>query len=112
VAKLMAEISAVFSGSASPAMRKLIAAALTGTIMVPLCLKLGIGEAEVLRVLGKPSFKRGDRLIYVHEHQEQIKGVPPRFFKHWGDWRTKWRGHVDRRVKNNLFLMSRWSDAG
>jgi hypothetical protein len=45
-------------------------------IKLGLPIKLGMTQSEVLRVLGKPSLMRGDRLIYLHEHEVTLKGVP------------------------------------
>jgi hypothetical protein len=45
------------------------------TVKLPIALHLGIPETEVLRVLGTPTQRRGRTLLYVHEHQEIIKGV-------------------------------------
>ncbi|MGB8012170.1 MAG: hypothetical protein WCF68_11185 [Terriglobales bacterium] len=47
-----------------------------GGIELPLALRLGMAETEVRKTLGPPTAKRGDRLIYVHEHQESIRGEP------------------------------------
>jgi len=45
-------------------------------VKLPIALRLGIPETEVLRVLGKPTTRRGGTLLFVHEHQEVIKGEP------------------------------------
>jgi len=47
-----------------------------GTIELPLTLKLGAGEEEVLQVLGSPTTRHNGRLIYVHEHEESLRGQP------------------------------------
>jgi len=47
-----------------------------GGIELPVALRLGMAETEVLNTLGPPTVRRGDRLIYVHEHQESIRGEP------------------------------------
>lgn len=47
-----------------------------GGIELPVALRLNMAEAEVLKALGPPTAKRGDRLIYVHEHQESIRSEP------------------------------------
>jgi hypothetical protein len=39
-------------------------------------LELGITKADVMKRLGRPTEILGDRLIYVHEHQESIRGEP------------------------------------
>ena len=51
---------------------------LKGTAVVKLAspLQLGMQEADVLKILGKPSLRRGERLIYWHEHRESANGVP------------------------------------
>jgi hypothetical protein len=45
-------------------------------VVLPIALRLATGEAEVLKTLGQPTVRQGDRLIYVHEHQESIRGEP------------------------------------
>jgi len=45
-----------------------------GGILLPISLRLGTTEKEVLKTLGTPTVRRGDRLIYVHEHDETIRG--------------------------------------
>lgn len=45
-------------------------------IELPIALRLGIAEKEVLKTLGAPTVRRGNRLIYVHEHEETIRGEP------------------------------------
>jgi hypothetical protein len=47
-----------------------------GGIVLPISLRLGTTEKEVLKTLGTPTVRRGDRLIYVHEHDETIRGEP------------------------------------
>lgn len=47
-----------------------------GGIVLPISLRLGITEKEVLKTLGTPTVRRGDRLIYVHKHDETIRGEP------------------------------------
>ena len=51
---------------------------LSGTHPVELAvpLKLGMAEADVLKLLGKPSLRRSERMIYLHEHSESLSGVP------------------------------------
>jgi hypothetical protein len=48
----------------------------SGAIKLPVALRLGMAETEVLKTLGPPTVSHGDRLIYVHEHQESIRGEP------------------------------------
>ncbi len=48
----------------------------SATIKLALPLKLGMTEGQLLRVLGKPSLRRGERLIYFHEHEGSSNGVP------------------------------------
>jgi len=43
---------------------------------LPIAVRLGTVEAGVLKSLGRPTVRRGDRLVYVHEHQESILGEP------------------------------------
>ncbi|MGA9039985.1 MAG: hypothetical protein WB421_05565 [Terriglobales bacterium] len=45
-------------------------------IKLPISLQLGMTETEVLKTLGAPTTRHGNRLIYVHEHQESIRGEP------------------------------------
>lgn len=45
-------------------------------VKLPIALQLGITEAEVLKILGRPTVKQGDRLIYLHEHPLTIRGEP------------------------------------
>src|SRR5450755_632265 len=45
-------------------------------VELPIALQLGITEKEVLKTLGAPTVRRGDRLIYVHEHDESIRNEP------------------------------------
>jgi len=50
---------------------------LEGTgVELPVTLRLGMAESEVLQSLGPPTVRHGDRLIYVHEHEESIRGEP------------------------------------
>lgn len=46
------------------------------TVRLALPIKLGMNEVDVLGILGKPSFRRGERLIYLHEHEDSINRVP------------------------------------
>jgi hypothetical protein len=43
---------------------------------LPITARLGTSKAEVLRTLGPATLDEGDRLIYVHEHDETIQGEP------------------------------------
>ncbi len=47
-----------------------------GGIELPLALYPGMTEAEMRKILGKPSFVSGKTLIYCHEHQEMIHKLP------------------------------------
>ena len=47
-----------------------------GGMVLPIRLRLGTTEKDVLKALGTPTVRRGDRLIYVHEHDETIRGEP------------------------------------
>ncbi len=48
----------------------------SATIKLGLPLKLGMTEPQLFRVLGAPSSKQGESLIYLHEHTLSLKGVP------------------------------------
>jgi hypothetical protein len=50
--------------------------ALPGTtgVELPIDLRLGASEAGVIRTLGRPTSRRGDTLLYEHEHHELIRG--------------------------------------
>jgi hypothetical protein len=48
-------------------------------VKLPIELRLGGRETKVLEVLGQPSFRKGDTLIYEHEHDEPIHGEPYTF---------------------------------
>jgi hypothetical protein len=48
----------------------------TAAIKLSLPLKLGMTEAELLKVLGQPSLRRGERFIYLHEHEGSSNGIP------------------------------------
>ena len=53
--------------------------ALSGTnsaVRFPLSLRLGRKKTEMLKMLGEPTTIDADRLIYLHEHEETIKGEP------------------------------------
>jgi hypothetical protein len=42
----------------------------------PLAVRLGTSEGEILRILGRPSNRHGDTLLYLHEHEMTIKNQP------------------------------------
>ncbi len=44
-------------------------------VKIGLPLKLGMTGKELLRVLGKPSLRQSDNMIYLHEHQELLNGT-------------------------------------
>jgi len=44
-----------------------------GAIELPVALRRGIAEAEGLRILGQPSGRLGNTLLYLHEHESTIK---------------------------------------
>jgi len=48
----------------------------TSAIRLPLSLKLGAKKTEMLEILGEPTTIDAERLIYLHEHEETIKGAP------------------------------------
>lgn len=45
-------------------------------VVLPIALKLGAPEADVAKVVGRPTVRRDDRLLYLHEHQLMIRGEP------------------------------------
>jgi hypothetical protein len=47
-----------------------------GGIELPLTLHLDMTEADMRKIMGKPSFVSGKNLIYCHEHQETIHNLP------------------------------------
>jgi hypothetical protein len=47
-----------------------------GGIELPLTLHLGMTEADMRKIMGKPSFVSGKKFIYCHEHQEMIHNLP------------------------------------
>jgi hypothetical protein len=47
-----------------------------GGIKLPNHLRLGLTDSDVLKILGSPTVRQGDRFIYVHEHMESIRGEP------------------------------------
>ncbi len=46
------------------------------SVALPIALQLGMSEKDVLKTLGPPSARRGDTLIWLHEHQETIHWEP------------------------------------
>ena len=40
-----------------------------GRVHLPMALDLGMAEAELLQLLGQPTARRGNTLLYVHEHE-------------------------------------------
>ena len=47
-----------------------------GGIKLPLAIHPGMTEAEVRKILGRPTIARGRTLIFCHEHQEIIQNLP------------------------------------
>lgn len=45
-------------------------------VAMPLPFRLGVAEQELLRDLGSPSFRKGNELTYVHEHDLSIQNEP------------------------------------
>lgn len=43
-------------------------------IVLPINVKLGISQEEVLKVLGKPTWEKANVLLYEHQHDEKIQG--------------------------------------
>jgi hypothetical protein len=43
-------------------------------VELPLALRVGLLESDVLRILGKPTVRDDDTLVYVYEHKRRIKG--------------------------------------
>ena len=48
----------------------------SAAIDLPLAIRLGMTEAEVVSRMGKPSAQSGERAIYLHEHNLTIDGEP------------------------------------
>ncbi len=46
---------------------------------LPIELRLGGTETEVLQVLGRPTVRKGNTVIYEHEHEEPIHNEPYTF---------------------------------
>lgn len=45
-------------------------------IELPLALRIGLPEARLLQVLGEPTSRKGNKLVYVHEHHLLIRQEP------------------------------------
>lgn len=46
------------------------------SLRMPLALRLGMKEADVVAALGQPSKRNGNTVIYVHEHDRTIRAEP------------------------------------
>ncbi len=46
----------------------------TSEVELPINLRLGTSEKKVIKLLGSPTSRRGDTLLYEHEHDELIRG--------------------------------------
>jgi hypothetical protein len=46
----------------------------TSEVELPINLRLGMSEKKVIKLLGSPTSRRGDTLLYEHEHDELIRG--------------------------------------
>jgi hypothetical protein len=46
----------------------------TSEVDLPIDLGLGASEAKVIKILGRPTSRRGNTLLYEHEHDELIRG--------------------------------------
>lgn len=46
----------------------------TSEVKLPIGLGLGSSEAKVIRILGRPTSRRGNTLLYEHEHDKLIRG--------------------------------------
>jgi len=49
---------------------------LSRNVVLPVNVQLGGREPQVLTLLGNPTVRRDDVLVYVHEHEELIRGGP------------------------------------
>jgi hypothetical protein len=47
-----------------------------GRVHLPIALDLGMAEAELLQLLGQPTARRGNTLLYVHEHDGAAQNGP------------------------------------
>ena len=47
-----------------------------GHVRLPVAVHLGSTEADVLKALGQPTLRSSERLIYLHEQDESIRGEP------------------------------------
>jgi hypothetical protein len=45
-------------------------------VRLPIAIRLGIKQAAVENILGRPSARRGDAALYEHEHNLTIKDIP------------------------------------
>jgi len=45
-------------------------------VALPIKLRLGSSESQVLQILGKPTFRKGNTLFYEHEHNRTIRNEP------------------------------------
>ena len=43
-------------------------------VVLPINLRLGISREEVLQLLGKPTLQKANVFLYVHQHDETIRG--------------------------------------
>jgi hypothetical protein len=43
---------------------------------LPVAVHLGSTEADVVNALGRPTLRSSERLVYLHEHDESIRGEP------------------------------------
>jgi hypothetical protein len=43
-------------------------------VALPVSIQLGIKETQVVKVLGEPTVRDGNKLVYFHEHEETIRG--------------------------------------
>ena len=43
---------------------------------LPVAVHLGSTEADVVKALGPPTLRSSERLVYLHEHDESIRGEP------------------------------------
>ncbi len=67
-------------------------------IELPVAIKLGTAQDQVLRVLGRPTARRGPTLLYVHEHTDSTQGQ--RYTSHNGVAVVFRRGDVSAIVVN------------
>jgi hypothetical protein len=48
----------------------------SSNVEMPIELRLGATETKVLQILGQPTVRKGDTLIYAHEHEESLHNEP------------------------------------